>query len=694
MRKNILHKIDLILSTNYLLIMKRRQLFMPLVVCGTLAMGFTGCVDDNESASVTNIRDAKAAQLTALGEAAKITAEAAKITAEAELAFKQAQAEQVKVQAILFQAEAALVQAEAALVQAQADHQKEQTEQSKAAAEAAKKAAELANAAAELANAAAELANEKLASELEVIKAQAEAAIALAKKEAAKYEQQILEDANDHIAALYRDYTDHTNNIGLKNSTLVESMSALVSLETGLVSAEAQAASEIFEKNQEIKEIEAKIKVLEEDETLASFDVNALKVKQAELEEKLEAAKAVLANNEGVAFQASFDALTKFNQYGSYQIDFEFDTKSIEALNEVTPPDYPVVNYGITEYVYVYGPYYANASTNVSMEPAVNEQSKINSIRTLAGNIESTSKTLGVTGDDIVDQTAHGKLADAKAKLDPAKVILVAAKAKLATATKENETAQRAQIAAEKAMSDASEVMNDAFLKLETANNMPATTPAEIAAKAKAIELATAVHTAAQAAYTVASNKYETATEAAYKANQAYSIAFQEESSAKEDLEQIENNIISKTTELNEAQKAYDAAVKASEEFNSALEKLDLAAYNKSVDAFFALVKENETAEEKYDDASEEVNALTAEINVLSTLISNNVDVEGAKLGYKHDIAKLQSEIHALETTANNQEAAIASKKAEIEALKLKIATLTVLANNAKATLDAAIAAQ
>ena len=52
---------------------------------------FTGCVEDNESASVTNIRDVKAAQLTALAELSKAQAEAVLVTANAEAALINAQ---------------------------------------------------------------------------------------------------------------------------------------------------------------------------------------------------------------------------------------------------------------------------------------------------------------------------------------------------------------------------------------------------------------------------------------------------------------------------------------------------------------------------------------------------------------------------------------------------------------------------
>ena len=63
---------------------------------GVLALGsttLTSCVDDNESPSVTAIRDAKAAQLTALANYQDVKAQNEKILAEADAAIKEAEAE-------------------------------------------------------------------------------------------------------------------------------------------------------------------------------------------------------------------------------------------------------------------------------------------------------------------------------------------------------------------------------------------------------------------------------------------------------------------------------------------------------------------------------------------------------------------------------------------------------------------------
>lgn len=74
--------------------MKKKFIAVSMVL-GALALSsttLTSCVEDNESASVTAIRDAKAQQLTALSNYYQAQADAEKIVAEAEAAIKNAEA--------------------------------------------------------------------------------------------------------------------------------------------------------------------------------------------------------------------------------------------------------------------------------------------------------------------------------------------------------------------------------------------------------------------------------------------------------------------------------------------------------------------------------------------------------------------------------------------------------------------------
>lgn len=126
----------------------RKKFIAVYALMAVLALGsttLTSCVDDNESASVTAIRDAKAKQLTALANYQDVKAQNEKIIAEAKAAIKNAKAKaqeiqneleglklekaqatiateietaQAKAQAKLLQQKAALERAKAALIAA------------------------------------------------------------------------------------------------------------------------------------------------------------------------------------------------------------------------------------------------------------------------------------------------------------------------------------------------------------------------------------------------------------------------------------------------------------------------------------------------------------------------------------------------------------------------------------------------
>lgn len=123
--------------------MKKKFIAVSVLICA-LALGsttLTSCVDDNESASVTAIRDAKAAQLNALAKLSEEQATATKIQAEAKAAidnaiaaYNQAVAEKEQAEADIAKArlqidiEAAKAQAEANLTRQKADLEKAKAE--------------------------------------------------------------------------------------------------------------------------------------------------------------------------------------------------------------------------------------------------------------------------------------------------------------------------------------------------------------------------------------------------------------------------------------------------------------------------------------------------------------------------------------------------------------------------------------
>ena len=82
----------------------KKKLMMVAVLLGVLSLG--ACVDDNETQSVTDVRNAKAEQLQARADMNNAEAEAQKIQADAEAALMTAKAEAQKAAAAKVNAEA------------------------------------------------------------------------------------------------------------------------------------------------------------------------------------------------------------------------------------------------------------------------------------------------------------------------------------------------------------------------------------------------------------------------------------------------------------------------------------------------------------------------------------------------------------------------------------------------------------
>lgn len=188
----------------------RKKFIAVYALMAVLALGsttLTSCVDDNESASVAAIRNAKAEQLKALAALSKAQAEAARIQAEAEVALKNAQAE----------------------------WKKEQTEEAK----------------------------QKFAIKIEVIKAQAERDIALAKKDALQYEKEIWENADAKIQAMVLNYQSALQDVIDTKEELIEAKIDYAHFEVDSTLAEAKYKEFVIDQNRTIAQNEADIKRLQ-----------------------------------------------------------------------------------------------------------------------------------------------------------------------------------------------------------------------------------------------------------------------------------------------------------------------------------------------------------------------------------------------------------------------------------------------
>ena len=223
----------------------KKKLMMLAVLLGALSLG--ACVDNNESASVEAVRNAKAEQLKGLAALANAQAEATKITAEAEAALKNAQAE----------------------------YQKEMTEEAK----------------------------QKFAVDIEKIKAEAEKAIAEAKKAASEAELLILKNADERVQWLYGQYTIAAGELATLNENLLTKTAGLAQLEAGITTAEANAKINTITLNRSIAAETAKLEVLK-DPANANIDKDALNAKKAAVYQKYELANSTVMNNEGAALNA------------------------------------------------------------------------------------------------------------------------------------------------------------------------------------------------------------------------------------------------------------------------------------------------------------------------------------------------------------------------------------------------------
>lgn len=198
---------------------------MVAVLLGALTLG--ACVDDNESQSVTDVRTAKAEQLKAMAALDRAKAEAELIYANADKALKEAQAEYQKALAAATQQE---------------------IEEAKA----------------------------RFAIEIERVKAEAEAAIAKQKLEAAKDEQALLDLADERVRGLYANYKTALGDLDELNSQKLTKTNYLASAEAGIISFKTQKDIEIARVQRNIDEQNFKI------ETYAKYEG----VDKTELEQK------------------------------------------------------------------------------------------------------------------------------------------------------------------------------------------------------------------------------------------------------------------------------------------------------------------------------------------------------------------------------------------------------------------------
>ena len=247
------------------------------MMAACFALLLSSCVTNEESQSVTDIRNAKAEQLKSLAALNNAEAAAAKVLADAEAALKAAQAEaeaakaaqiqaQIANDKLIAEAEAALLKAEAAYQEALAAQIEEEVEKAKLEYDALKAEYAARIAQAEKAKAEAEKAKAEALAELELVTINAQKALAEAKKELATAEQDLKdeleriegENAVD-LLALYNAYKDLAEDLIDAQETLIEYKAELVAVENDLVDTQKSLANLVKQNKKNIEYYELEI---------------------------------------------------------------------------------------------------------------------------------------------------------------------------------------------------------------------------------------------------------------------------------------------------------------------------------------------------------------------------------------------------------------------------------------------------
>lgn len=678
----------------------KKKLMMVAVLLGALSLG--ACVDDNESASVTAIRNAKAAQLEALARLADAQAEAAKIVAEAEAAYQNALA--------------AAKEQETAEAQA------------------------------------------RFEAEMEAIKAEAEARLWEAKKNAAMYEQQMLDQADERLKQLYADYYTALETLsGLQEQKaqadydLTRYKSNLASVDEYVTKQTAIKQASIDEKNVEIEAwktysgIDKADLYLEQDKLLqAKYDAFAKYQAAKDAAEPLkEASDAVLdlynVNYEGTSTVAAVAALQKYYEkeyFANYWFsDWTEAANAIQASVDKGLVDYSDLKYNYNDgsytvyamSIYVNGTQYFVAPIVIETISLSEELTSLNEVGVPLYSLRNESATTFMnqyyaTGKSQVEGWLGSPASDSKlatgmylSKEQYEKILSEAQKA-LTKAQEEFTELEKAYKVASDARDAAQADYDTKAATLAAAQN--ALTAAQTAldkalAGGNQDEIDDAQDKVADAQDDVddALDAANAANDDLIEANNDYYDAQSEYNTSKyttlpdaeDDVKDAELNLAQTNDQIenyknqianwDDIQAAWTALVTALQNADYATEVKGLAA-NEAVAAYITAAIAEQDAKDLYDDA------VTAAGVVNSLLSDSNVKDPDAEIRtLESEIAELETQIASLKETyvnglwsAADYEKAIAEKEAEVKGLESQIEVQEAIVEMAKARVEEAIA--
>ena len=355
----------------------KKKLMMVAVLLGALTLG--ACVDDNESASVTAIREAKKAQLESLANLNNANAEAIALAA---------------------QAEADLKAAKAAYEQARAD-------------------AEKANAAEqEMLN---EQAKQEFALKLQMLQAKYAAKIAEYNNLKAFYENELWNNTDAHVQKVYNAYTAALDNInaltGYKLTQQVlksQTEAQLITAEESLKQSLASLNTEKLQKERELAKLTAmKEAQLSKDEYLKMLD--DLEVKAYDILNNQRPAAKSASKTADEAYVAAKKAVTE----GEYKF-----AVAAEFLNELAT-EY-ATDYGTSQFV---GPKtiqlaedeieaFKEEWPNGPIDPSLDPASSTNAFKVTSYNLVASTLQMATLA---ADRAFEAELKDADDDIEAAK---------------------------------------------------------------------------------------------------------------------------------------------------------------------------------------------------------------------------------------------------------------------------------
>ncbi len=302
----------------------KKKFMMVALLLGTLMLG--ACVDDNETASVSAVREATAKQLKSVAAMNRAEAEATKTLADAEVALMQAKAAAEKANAEYNKAMTEQKQKATELLELQKegvsiDNQKKQAELEKQLAELEKTKL---NAQKQLAAIEAQMKQAEMAAQTALMQAQkdlldaqqelldCEERLAAAKTEA---EREAILAERDELQRLAANYAEAAYNLLVAKADYNDAVSTLVGLENRLVSYQQAKEKAIIDNNNTIARYKVLIEAYKK-YTNYTEDVQALKNNRAELVAK----KALLEDDYQAAFAEYRTLLSDVDNTASYAL--------------------------------------------------------------------------------------------------------------------------------------------------------------------------------------------------------------------------------------------------------------------------------------------------------------------------------------------------------------------------------------